>query len=261
MVKPMLYRLSKLFSSFKKDHPKEDSGVHDATRQVWNFSNEDFFAGMTNQEIFDYIYLNGIWNTEDTNLSSGPGSRDEGGANAYADAVKSFFGANCKELRAADVGCGDFQVGSKLFSSFKSYLGLDVSDVIISRNKSVFGFANVRFQNFDLTRDSLPDADVLFVRQVFQHLSNEDISKFILRVNDSGGVKWLIVTEHLPDFEYVPNLDKRTGAGVRTDKESGVDVSEDPFLLKFIEKKELLRVSAPVNGFAASIVTIAYRLH
>lgn len=229
-------------------------------RREWNYSNEDFFDGMNNRQIFDYIYKNGVWNGGGPEISSGPGSHDDNVVNPYVDAIRTFFRESSTTLTAADVGCGDFHVGSRLHGYFARYTGYDVSEVVIANNRNVFRLPGVSFETYDLSKDTLPKVDVILVRQVFQHLSNEDIKAFISRVNVDEHVQWIIITEHIPDFTFIPNMDKRTGAGVRTDKGSGVDVTKPPFELKYDKAIEVLRVPAPVNGEAASIVTTVYKL-
>ena len=68
------------------------------------------------------------------------------------------------------------------------------------------------------------------VRQVLQHLTNSEIIKFVEKVKSS--YEYLICTEHLPsNNDYIPNIDKPTGADIRLGIGSGIDLTRAPFNL------------------------------
>ena len=88
----------------------------------------------------------------------------------------------------------------------------------------------------DISKDELPPADCIILRQVLQHLSNAEIHKVI---NKMGIYKYAILTEHLPLGNFIPNKDIIAGQGIRIKQNSGVDVLASPFLLKIKEEKIL----------------------
>ena len=96
-----------------------------------------------------------------------------------------------------DLGCGDFTIGSQLRKYCKKYVAVDVFDEIIINNKIKFSNLEVDFRVLDITSDELPDGDICFLRQVLQHLSNDNIKKFLSLM--SGKYKYLILTEHIPE--------------------------------------------------------------
>ena len=75
---------------------------------------------------------------------------------------------------------------------------------------------------------ALPDAELCLVRQVFQHLSNDQIRSIIDKLRK---YKYVIVTEHYPapDRLRVPNLDKPHGADIRLYDSSAVYLDQPPF--------------------------------
>jgi site-specific recombinase XerC len=76
--------------------------------------------------------------------------------------------------------------------------------------------------------DDLPDGDVCFVRQVFQHLSNGQIAQVLPKLRK---YRRIYITEHLPSAlsKWRPNLDKLQGADIRMNSGSGIDITAEPF--------------------------------
>ena len=72
---------------------------------------------------------------------------------------------------------------------------------------------NVDFRALDFTSEQLPDGDICFLRYVLQHLSNDLIIKFIKLINNK--YKYLIVTEHLPNESFKPNIEMQRGGRVQ----------------------------------------------
>ena len=54
--------------------------------------------------------------------------------------------------------------------------------------------------------------------------------------------KYLILTEHLPGGDFIPNKDIISGQGTRLKKQSGLDISAPPFEFQFLEKRTLLKI-------------------
>lgn len=172
----------------------------------------------------------------------------------YIDAVKSFAATHDFDS-AIDIGCGDFNVGSQICDAFKHYYATDVAASIIEQNKKNFAHTNTEFLNLSMIADSLPKADVAFVRQVLQHLSNEDIAKFLEK--NASRYKVLVITETLhPSPKFIANKDVITGPGVRFHQKSGVVITEPPFSFPVARQEVICDVSVGKEN----IKTIAYFL-
>jgi len=87
------------------------------------------------------------------------------------------------------------------------------------------------FRCINIVEDELPDGDLCLIRQVFQHLSNAEITKVL---QNAEKFKYLIITEHYPSpqKEFVPNLDIPHGPSVRVQFDSAVVLDKPPFELK-----------------------------
>lgn len=153
---------------------------------------------------FDDIYRHGAW---DQPYCSGPGSWHAPLVSAYVDSVHNFINvlSLSRDCTAVDLGCGDFNVGAQLTSYFASVLAIDVSQAIISRCKEQYILPNVDFLCADAREINLHRTDIVFLRQVLQHLSNKDIQKILINISKS--CRYLLLTEHIPSGIFKPNAD------------------------------------------------------
>ncbi|MER8479329.1 class I SAM-dependent methyltransferase [Mesorhizobium sp. M1163] len=187
------------------------------------------FAHLSSQEIFDTVYKARYWGREndESGLSSGSGSRDPDIVEPYVEAVNLFLRRFLPNpLHVVDIGCGDFFVGRRLVPNAATYSACDVSRHVIDELQRDGHHGNVKFFHLDAANDELPKGNVVIIRQVMQHLSNEEISKIIQKLYSFD---YLILAEHLPIGPFVPNLDKPTGPDIRLSQKSGVVITEEPF--------------------------------
>lgn len=210
---------------------------------------------MNNTSIFSNIYLNKLWGSAiDDIYCSGDGSRDTDFTSPYCKSIEKFITSLGYKPDALDIGCGNFLVGSQIRKYFNEYKAIDVVPHVIENNKNMYKTLDVDFINADAEIDELPNADIVMIRQVFQHLSNETISSILQKLKK---YKYLILTEHLPIGNFTPNMNMATNAGCRY-PESGVIITEEPFNFSYIEKQEICAVDGKEYG--GIIVTTVYKL-
>lgn len=194
------------------------------------------------EEVFTAIYSNNKWGGAKGEFSSGAGTTDGSTVSAYVSmlsakaAAEGFLGTTF-----VDLGCGDFRVGQQLLPLCSSYVGVDVVKLLVSQNQAQYGNQSTRFGHLNIVDDPLPDGEVCFLRQVLQHLSNQQIFAILKKL---GKYRWVFITEHYPtDNDAVrPNLDKVQGGDVRVYENSGVYLSEPPFALPKHTLSEVLAV-------------------
>lgn len=174
-------------------------------------------------DTFSEIYANGTWGDGDE-PNSGSGSDDSASA-PFVDFVRRFI-VEHDITSVVDLGCGDYRVSGKLADLPIDYTGIDVVPDLVARNMAAFGSRQIRFLCRDITTDALPSADLCIVRQVLQHLSNEQIARVLDQLH---AFRYVIVAEHHPARLLRPNLDKDTGADTRIDFDSGVYLEHAPF--------------------------------
>ncbi|GAB4026611.1 class I SAM-dependent methyltransferase [Spirosoma gilvum] len=191
------------------------------------------FDGMPTEELFTHIYREKLWGKGESDFYSGVGS-DEQIIYRYVKTVADFIVEN--EIESiADIGCGDFRVGGSIIGYLPKdyklrYTGVDIVDDLISYNQAHYGNQNTSFVKLNIVEDNLPKADLCTIRQVLQHLSNEQIKNIIAKFKN---YKYILVTEEQPSERegIIANLDKHQGPHIRTVYNSGVYLDKPPFNL------------------------------
>jgi hypothetical protein len=214
-------------------------------------------VGDSLDDIFAHVYRERLWGAPKpwirTRFFSGPGSHEAAIVKPYIAAVEGFVSAR-KGMDAVDLGCGDFNVGKRIRNRFKKYTACDIVPELIHHNERLFAQMNVDFRCLNISMDPLPPGDIVFLRQVLQHLSNEQIARVVSKLED---YRFLILTEHLPDKSFfTPNLDHKSGSGLRLGRDSGVVLTSAPFNLKFKSHSTL----CSVRHFGGIIQTDVYEI-
>ncbi len=185
------------------------------------------YAQLAAQETFSRIYRSKAWGSRfDKPFCSGEGSSREDLIGPYCDSVRAFI--QTKNIRhIVDLGCGDFEVGSRLTASDLRYTAIDIVPDLVEYNRKRFADMKVEFKCLNIIAAELPTGDLCLVRQVLQHLSNAEILRILDKLR---AYKFAIVTEHVyagPGWR--PNVDKPHGPGTRIPTQSGVFLDAPPF--------------------------------
>ncbi len=181
-------------------------------------------------EVFGRIYRNNVWGGPKGEFFSGLGTREPEAADSYIGSIRRLASSEGFVGRSfVDLGCGDFTIGMRLCQFSSEYVGIDIVSDLVSHLQTLHSSDRISFQHLDITSDPLPAVEVCFVRQVFQHLSNQQI---LMTLPKLKAYKWVIITEHHPsDSKFIPNLDKVQGGSIRLVRSSGVVLTEPPFSL------------------------------
>jgi SAM-dependent methyltransferase len=201
----------------------------------------------------EQVYELKLWGGNKSDFYSGDGSHDPKIVNPYIDRLTSFLTSFENPLVVCDLGCGDYNVGKELVKFTKKYIAVDIVSDLIAHNKSTFTANNLEFHCLDIAVADLPSGDCALVRQVLQHLSNAEVQNILNKLAD---FKYVIVTEHIPEGDFVPNAAIISGQGIRLKKQSGIDVLAPPFNFKVTAKKQLLSVF--LDDCQGVIVTTLY---
>lgn len=229
-----------------------------AIRQFKMMHAEPRYKHLATEQVFSTIYEEGVWGTSDDSSQrfySGDGSHNKTIVDPYINSVRAFLSTFEPKPNVVDLGCGDFYVGERVRDMCEEYIACDIVPQLISFNRDKYRSLNVDFRVLDLTKDELPSADIAFLRQVLQHLSNAKIAGALQQI--SLKYKYLVLTEHLPSVgAFVPNLDMPTGATTRLYATSGLILTCQPFNLKVKGEQQLC--VAP--GFPGELRTTLYEL-
>ncbi len=202
------------------------------------------------------IYENNLWGGNPAEFYSGEGSHDPVLVSPYIDVISNFLQSFETPITVCDFGCGDFNVGKELVEFAEHYHAIDIVPSLIEHNQATFQFPNLTFHCLDVAVDELPSGDCALVRQVLQHLSNQEVQQILEKLSH---YRYVIITEHIPSGDFEPNKDKISGQGIRLKQNSGIDVLAAPFYLKVKVAKELL--SLELGNGKGRIVTTLYENH
>ena len=175
--------------------------------------------------VMEQIYEQHFWGGNDSDFYSGEGSHDSKIIKPYIDAVTGFLKSHKGQLSVCDLGCGDFNIGKALVPFTKAYVAIDIVEGLIERNQRLFKADHLAFKCLYIAKDDLPKADCVIIRQVLQHLSNQEIQQILEKLT---AYKYLILTEHIPVGEFTPNIDIIANSRNRLKHNSGVDVLAAP---------------------------------
>jgi hypothetical protein len=184
---------------------------------------------MTTEQVFTDIYTKNRWGGKPGTFCSGAGSHENAIVSPYVAAMTAELRRmGAASMTVVDLGCGDYSVGRQLSPNCGRYIGVDIVKPLIAHHQSAYGSPTVSFQHANIVADPLPDGDLCFVRQVLQHLSNDQIAAVLPKLDK---FRWCFITEHHPSPSRLrhPNEDKPHGDNIRMSHGSGVFLEEPPF--------------------------------
>jgi len=141
------------------------------------------------QERFERIYSTNLWSDPETR--SGVGSSLDSTAVVRAELPKALRELDARVL--LDVPCGDFTWMKRVDLSGIEYIGGDIVPSIIEENQRLHTTESRSFIHLDLTRDELPDADVLLCRDCLVHLSYANIRAVFANISRSN-IRYVLMT-------------------------------------------------------------------
>ena len=152
---------------------------------------------------FTEVYRRGLWGTQ----KSGPGSTVEATRSRRREiaAILGDLFPPGLTLTLVDAACGDMAWMPLLLEELAAakgyrinYIGVDIVKDLIDRNIETCGNTakiEYRFLQRDLTKSPPPRGDVIFCKDLVNHLVFDDIGRLFSGFNRSGST-WLIITSN-----------------------------------------------------------------
>ena len=140
--------------------------------------------------VFSEIYETNAW--RDPESVSGRGS-----TLARTNIITSRLPLLLQELNAKsllDAACGDFNWMRYVDLGSIEYIGVDIVPALIDRNRQLYQTDQRTFAVHDITRDRLPDADVILCRDCLIHLSCKSIKATISNFKQTSATHLLCTT-------------------------------------------------------------------
>jgi len=154
--------------------------------------------------IFSRIYENNLWG--DSESRSGRGSTLARTAVIRAALPALLEGIGARSM--LDAACGDFNWMARVDLSGVRYVGIDIVPELVERNRRLYGREGRDFIFADITRDQLPEVDVILCRDCLIHHSLDDARSAVRNFRRSTS-RYLLATTH-PHVRR--NIDIQTGS-------------------------------------------------
>lgn len=176
------------------------------------------FQGETGQleARFTEVYEKRLWVSEES--ASGVGSDRTSGQVVHAIELLTRFTAELNLQSIADVPCGDFNWMPLFLDQHPevAYRGYDVVPAIIAANRA--HFPEREFRVLDITRKPPARADLVFSKDMVNHLKEDDVWATLKNMVASRP-KYLMITSNR-GFEHIELDDSHANASRHLDLEA-----------------------------------------
>jgi len=185
------------------------------------------------ETIFTEIYEKKLWGTavDGRKYCSGAGTTDDNAAQ-YITVLQNFI--QQKNIQHIfEIGCGDFSIMSAVLAPFNNlqYTGADIVKNVVTHLNSTYANEQIQFIHMNAIEGTqYPKADLCVIRQVLQHLSNQQILDILQKLKP---YQYVIITEHIPLHPQIKNGDKSANGYIRLQNRqtSGIFLDAPPFSL------------------------------
>lgn len=164
-----------------------------------------------------------IYEKDDWGAGSGPGSHPYFTIE-YRAFIQRFISMNGIGS-IVDVGCGDWQFSRFMDFGAASYLGLDVVRPVVERNQQIYGSSRIRFDLMPSDLSTAPGGDLLLVKDVFQHLPDQDIFEMLKSVVPR--FRFALITNSYEKIDTAQNIDLANHGAFRC-----LDLTAAPYHVK-----------------------------
>lgn len=139
------------------------------------------------EDTFSTIYEKNKWRS--TESRSGSGSTQY--QTKYIQEQLVRFVKKYEIRRVFDCPCGDFNWFKNIVHEIPNYMGADIVPSIIATNLQKYPY---QFVQLDITKDPIPDTDLIFCRDLLCHFSLDSICKTLENIKKSNATYLLVTT-------------------------------------------------------------------
>jgi hypothetical protein len=159
------------------------------------------------KELFSEIFHKNEWRCAES--ASGAGSTLGWTKNLRAGLPLLLKGLGVKTF--LDVPCGDFNWAKEVDWGGIHYIGGDIVASLIEKNMELYDDEMTSFKQIDLSKDELPKADIILVRDCLMHMSVGDAGKCLKNIQNSD-IKYILASTY--PHKKQNNLSFRTSASL-----------------------------------------------
>lgn len=164
------------------------------------------FALARIEDRFTKIYELNYWDNAESRSGSGSTLQYTENLRRHLPHIFAQFGIRS----ILDAPCGDFNWMRHVLAAHPlPYTGVDIVGPLIEANSREFGTEQLRFAQLDITRETLPTADLMVCRDCLFHLSFDEVRAVVRNFLDSN-IPYLLTTTHINNGHF-GNFDIPTG--------------------------------------------------
>jgi hypothetical protein len=138
--------------------------------------------------IFDTIYKENRWKSQESRSGRGAELCNTESIRASLPNVLRYIGAKSM----LDASCGDFNWMKEVPLDDVLYYGCDIVQELVDQNNKLYSRPGRGFFQADITKDRLPEVDLILCRCTLYHLSYSNINKALMNMKKSGA--YLLLT-------------------------------------------------------------------
>lgn len=152
------------------------------------------------RQVFSSIYSHGGWGGES---KSGDGSTLESTDVLRRELPSLWQQYDIRSL--LDAACGDFHWMKHIVDDLNRYVGLDIVEEVVERNRRLYSSDSVSFFCADVTTDPLPQTDAILCRDCFIHLPTRHIFMALRNFQESGA-RYLLASngKSVDEYQNIP---------------------------------------------------------
>lgn len=150
------------------------------------------------EDRFTMIFRTNAWGASESKSGSGSSINATKSIREQLPSLLKTMGVNS----VLDAPCGDFAWMRYVnFPPNIIYIGGDIVKPLIEDLQLNFSSQNKIFRHLDITKDDLPEVDLMIVRDCLFHFSYEDIVRYLKNFARSN-IAYLLTTTHYSNSDY-----------------------------------------------------------
>ncbi|MFQ5416654.1 MAG: class I SAM-dependent methyltransferase [Myxococcota bacterium] len=145
---------------------------------------------LSREAVFTRRYRQGGWQSDESVSGSGSSERETSAIRAALPELVRETGARS----FLDIPCGDFNWMQAIDLGIEAYIGADIVDDLVAKNRERHAALGREFRKLDLINGDLPKVDMVFCRDCLVHLSTSEVRSAIDNIIRSGSTYLLTTT-------------------------------------------------------------------
>ncbi len=187
---------------------------------------------------FESIYKNGLWGGT-TTPKSGSGSTFQA-ALPYVEIVQKLV-RDEGIISVLDIGHGDWEMWESYKFDDTNYIGIDVYAELTRELNKRLGSTSREFICLNAATQELPKAEICITKDVLQHLTNDDVSNILKKMQD---YRFLVICNDFYQFNFLDTYQAIKRFISLRERIFRIKKSQNPFFLKLKRRNSDIEIGS-----------------